>query len=100
VVSEFRRDRFGHIDEYQRRFAEGLGISINGEVVGYSSIDGYCGCHGFVYSKASGMQDLNTMVGAGWLVQSASAINSSGQIVASGYSNGSQYPHALLLTPQ
>jgi len=80
-------------------YSEGLGISINGQVVGYSTENGSC-CFGFVYSKSNGMQDLDTLVSGSWRIWYAIGINSAGQIIADGYSSASPYQHALLLTPQ
>jgi len=78
----------------------GLGISVNGQIVGYSSVNGAC-CYAIVYSKAAGMQDLNTLINGSWFISYAVGINSTGQILADGYPTGGPfYEHALLLTPQ
>lgn len=54
----------------------------------------------FVWSRCSGMQDLNTLVpsGSGWVLNSVSGINNWGQIVGSGTLNGQT--RGFLLTPR
>jgi probable HAF family extracellular repeat protein len=54
----------------------------------------------FIWSQRNGMRDLNTLipVNSGWVLSSASDINSWGQIVGSGMLNGQ--PHGFLLTPR
>ena len=71
----------------------GIGINNKGQVVGESG-------HAFIWSQASGMQDLNSLIDAssGWTLFFAYAINDSGQITGSGLVNGQS--HAFLLTPQ
>ena len=44
----------------------------------------------------SGVTDLNTWAGNGWVLVSATAINDNGDIVGTGYKNGQ--PHGFLLT--
>lgn len=53
----------------------------------------------FIWSAQNGMQDLNTLIraGSGWVLNSVSAINTSGQIVGSGTLNGQSC--GFLLTP-
>lgn len=53
----------------------------------------------FIWSASTGMQDLNTLIGAGsgWVLNSVSGINASGQIVGSGTWKGQS--HGFLLTP-
>jgi len=71
-----------------------------GQVVGASdtgqneSLD-----HAFVWSTATGMQDLNLLIpaGSGWLLWQANGINDLGQITGKGTIN--QETHAFLLTP-
>jgi len=67
-------------------------ISIHGQVVGEAG-------SAFVWSQATGMQDLNTLIdpNSGWTLMWAFAINDSGQITGSGTINGQT--HAYLLTP-
>jgi probable HAF family extracellular repeat protein len=54
----------------------------------------------FIWSKRSGMQDLNTLISAnsGWVLNSATGINIWGQIVGSGTLEGQI--HGFLLTPK
>jgi probable HAF family extracellular repeat protein len=79
-------------------FSSATGINNKGEVVGWS---GYISGQdrAFVWSQAQGMQDLNNLIPAdsGWTLQSASAINDSGQVTGQGTINGAT--HAFLLTP-
>lgn len=53
----------------------------------------------YIWSEPTGMKDLNTLIGAGsgWVLNGASDINGSGQIVGKGALNGE--PHGFLLTP-
>jgi probable HAF family extracellular repeat protein len=76
------------------------GVNLSGTLVGGSNIDSAQDNHGFVYSAATGMVDLNTLIdpALGWDIQSAAAINNSGQIAASGI-NPDGLEHAVLLTP-
>lgn len=55
--------------------------------------------HAFIYSAATGMQDLNSLVppSAGWILTSATGINNSGQIAGYGTIGGQQ--HAFRLDP-
>jgi uncharacterized membrane protein len=54
----------------------------------------------FIWSKESGMRDLNTLIpsNAGWVLNSVSDLNVWGQIVGLGTLNGQ--PHGFLLTPR
>ena len=61
-------------------------------------VAGWSGFHAFVWSRGSGMQDLNDMIprNSGWFLTIATAINMRGQITGEGVINGQQ--HAFLLT--
>jgi probable HAF family extracellular repeat protein len=72
------------------------GINSAGVVVGLSDV-ATGGRHGFIYQGGT-MIDLNTLVPVGVVIKNAAAINSAGQIAATGTVNGST-DHALLLTP-
>ena len=79
-------------------YTDAYSINNKGQVVGaagYSSGPG----HAFVWSQTTGMQDLADLIPAnsGWTLQSANAINESGQITGQGTLNGAG--HAFLLTP-
>lgn len=80
-------------------WSSGAGINERGEVVGASTLAGGSVYNAFYYSEATGMMNLNSLIGAnsGWMLSNAAAINESGQIVGSGLHNG-QY-RAYLLTP-
>jgi probable HAF family extracellular repeat protein len=56
--------------------------------------------HPFIWTRHSGMQDLNTLISpnSGWVLNSVSDINLWGQIVGSGTLNGQS--HGFLLTPR
>jgi hypothetical protein len=58
------------------------------------------GSPAFVWTKASGMQDLNRLISpnSGWVLQIATSINLWGQITGVGTINGKS--HAFLLTPR
>ncbi len=79
--------------------SDALGINSYQVVVGTSGVSG--GHDAFVWSAASGMQNLNYMLeplsGAGWDLDEATAINDFGQIVGRGTHDGVE--HAFLLTP-
>jgi uncharacterized membrane protein len=55
--------------------------------------------HPFIWSGRTGMRDLNTLIpkNSGWVIQSATDINTWGQIVGSGTRNGES--HGYMLTP-
>jgi probable HAF family extracellular repeat protein len=78
--------------------SEGFAIALNGQVVGYSTESGNC-CFAIIYTKAHGMQDLNTLnMTRGWSLQYAYGVNFAGQVVGEGTFNGAT--RAFLLTPQ
>lgn len=54
----------------------------------------------FIWSKSTGMQDLNDLIGhgSGWVLNTATDINAVGQIVGSGIKNGQV--HGYLLVPR
>jgi probable HAF family extracellular repeat protein len=74
------------------------GINASGQVVGQSWTAGDTDVHAFLYSGGT-MRDLNSLLPAnsGWVLQNASSINDSGQIVGVMIING-QF-HAFLLNP-
>jgi len=79
--------------------SQARGINNSGKIVGYS----YTASdeqHAFLYDSTNGMKDLNTLVPAdyGRTIWDATAINSKGQIAATGY-KAVVGTHALLLTP-
>src|SRR5262249_13534805 len=76
------------------------GINANGLVVGESDThQGDADQHAFVYSHATGMLDLNSLIapGSGWDLNEATAINRLGQITGLGTFGGQE--RAFLLTP-
>jgi probable HAF family extracellular repeat protein len=77
-------------------------INNAGEVVGHCwNADTYAG-RWTAYRYRNGVStDLNTLIDArsGWHLETASSINDAGQIVGSGYLNGSRDRIAFLLTP-
>ena len=64
-------------------YSEANAINNSGTVVGYSDFQD--GSHAFVYSGGV-MQDLNSLIdpNSGWTLNTATAINDSGQIVGDG----------------
>ncbi|HEY3972483.1 MAG TPA: hypothetical protein VGM18_05730 [Candidatus Sulfotelmatobacter sp.] len=68
-------------------------------VVGYGNIWDNA-AHAMIWTSTGGMQDLNDLIssGSGWVLASANAINSSGQITGYGTKGGKN--HAFLLTPK
>jgi probable HAF family extracellular repeat protein len=82
--------------------ARGNGVNYLGTIVGASDYDASGATHAVAIKASSKTPvDLNTVLdpitGAGWVVESASAINDSGQIVGVGTHNGVR--HAFRLTP-
>ena len=80
-------------------------INDAGQIVGNFTVSGGGGVtHGFVYTAAAGMQDINNLVGynasataISIIAKQGRALNRYGQIAASGTVGGKQ--HALLLNP-
>jgi probable HAF family extracellular repeat protein len=71
-----------------------FGINAGSQVVGFSQVP-TGEIHGFLWSRGTGMQDLNDLISPpGYTVMLANAINRVGQIAATGDNN-----HSLLLTP-
>ena len=85
--------------------AEAWGMNDDGHVVGHSELgSGFGGIHAFLWD-GSAMRDLNTLIDANErpyvVLEVATDINNSGQIVAFGYDsrNPARRPHAFLLSP-
>src|SRR5262249_29160097 len=80
--------------------SEADGINNLGVVVGSADIDLNYDTHGFIYSEATGMVDLNTIIdpSLGWDIVAAEGINGNGYIAATGISSAG-VEHAILLTP-
>jgi probable HAF family extracellular repeat protein len=81
--------------------SDGLAINNRGQVVGDSVVmtaTGYAN-HAFLYTSGVGMVDLNSLIdpASGWTLESATAINDSGEIAGNGLIDGQK--HAFLLTP-
>ncbi len=78
--------------------SKAYGVNDAGQIVG-DSTTASSATHGFVYTQATGMVDLNTLIApsSGWEITEARAINAAGQIAASGTNGG--FTYALLLTP-
>ncbi len=81
--------------------ADSFAYSVNsaGLIVGMSDIQVENEEHAFLYRHDTGMTDLNSLIdpSAGWELQYAFGINSSGEIVGNGLIGGQT--HAFLLTP-
>jgi probable HAF family extracellular repeat protein len=79
-------------------YSQANGINDNGQIVGVSQVSDITGvADAFLYSNGS-MVDLNSLIGpnSGWTLESATAINDSGQIVGYGI-NAEGQDHAFLL---
>jgi probable HAF family extracellular repeat protein len=81
--------------------SEALGINAWGEVVGTANVtspDQVTIDHAFLYSQGK-MHDLNDMISSksGWLLETASSINSKGEIVGTGIINGDTRAFRLTL---
>lgn len=76
-----------------------LAVNDLSQVVGYAPLISI-GSHAFVWSKDAGIQDLNNLIdpSSGWVLTSASGINTNGQIIGVGTFN--QLVHSYLLTPK
>ena len=64
-----------------------------------AQVVGWSGFTAFIWTRASGMQDLNTLIpsNSGWSLSMATGINNRGQITGQGTINGQQ--HGFLLAP-
>jgi probable HAF family extracellular repeat protein len=77
------------------------GVNDLGQVVGGYALDAtFDAATAFIYTSAGGMQDLNDLIdpSSGYYLQSAAAINNSGEIVGQGF-NAAGQADAYLLTP-
>lgn len=82
-------------------YSSAFGITSDGQkIVGDANVPGeqFLVYHAFLYSNGQ-MQDLNALIplNSGWVLQSASGINDTGQIVGFGTLNG--VLTGFLLTP-
>jgi probable HAF family extracellular repeat protein len=80
------------------RNSEATGLNEIGQVVGWSERAGVAGTHAFLYAGGV-MTDLNTRVpaGAGWVLESATGIDTGGDIVGVGTINGRRHAYRLSL---
>ena len=74
-------------------------INNNGQIVGDANTAGGV-THAFLYSGGT-MLDLNSLIDprSGWMLESATGINSSGQIIGSGTDPAGQLDQGFFLTP-
>jgi probable HAF family extracellular repeat protein len=74
-------------------------INDSGTVVRWSYLADQYTRHAFVWTSSGGIQDLNSLIPSysGWVLNFATAINASSEIVGNGTVNG--FFHGLLLTP-
>jgi len=81
-------------------YTEATGINNNGEIVGTSHTAGNAAQHGFLWADGT-MVDINSLLSqpAGWYINVANAINTSGQIAASDCNSATSSCVAVLLTP-
>ncbi len=77
----------------------GYAVNSSGQVTGRSYRGDQGTVHGFLYDKAHGMVDLNSLISSssGWKLIEGTAINDLGQVSGWGTLDGT--PHAFLLTP-
>jgi probable HAF family extracellular repeat protein len=77
------------IDAFGSPWSDGLGIS-RGVTVGYYTLQDNVTTHAFMHSTATGIVDLNNLLpaGSGWVLTSATAVNSKGAIAGDGTFNG------------
>ena len=80
-------------------FAQATSINNLGVVVGFSNTTGDIDVHAFYWTPLTGMKDLNTLLPAGspWVLNSATAITNSFQVVGVGTINGQS--HGYLAQP-
>ena len=76
--------------------SQAIDINASGQVIGSSQIAGDAATHFFLWSSATGMQDLNVTVDAS--ITSVVEINDAGQISGTHTTTGGQ-SHAFLYTP-
>lgn len=74
-------------------------VNFRDQVVGYSALF-YTGPYPFLWTKTTGMLNLNTLIetSSGWVLYDAAGINDKGQIIGWGILNGEQ--HGFVLTPK
>lgn len=78
------------------------GINSIGQVVGSSAIPSSMSQHAFLYTAATGMLDLNSLIdpASGWELNQAAAINESGQITGYGTFQGTFQMYLLTPVPE
>ncbi len=77
------------LDTFGSSSSEGLAIS-SGVVVGDYTVGDTSATHAFRYSATTGSVDLNTLLqpGSGWVLSTATGVNSKGAIIGEGTLNG------------
>jgi probable HAF family extracellular repeat protein len=75
------------------------GINASGQIVGWGYPAARGGDYAFLYTPASGMLDLNSILplNSGWVVTNAHAINDAGQIVGTGKYQGQDSSFVLTI---
>lgn len=70
--------------------AQANAVNDYGVVVGSSQTTADAAVHAFIWTRAGGMVDLNSLLpaGSGWVLNSATGVNLNGKIVGSGTING------------
>jgi probable HAF family extracellular repeat protein len=92
-------DRGGMValDTLGGRQTQANDINDNGAIVGDATLAGSGSLHAFLYTPASGVVDLNSLIdpASGWSLQTATAINNRGMIVGIGAFGGSSHGYRL-----
>jgi probable HAF family extracellular repeat protein len=80
--------------------SNGNDVNNAGVVIGTSQFGESKDTHGFIWTKATGIENLNNLIpsDSGWTITKASGINDKGQIAVLGFKTGVG-SRALLLTP-
>jgi probable HAF family extracellular repeat protein len=74
-------------------YTQPTAINFFGEVVGFSNITGNTNTHAFVWTKKTGIIDLNSVLPAnsGWELNAAYGVSPAGEIVGAGIHNGESH---------
>ncbi len=78
-------------------YTQATAVNRSNEVVGFSNLTGDASAHAFVWTKKTGIVDLNALIPtkSGWELSAAYGVNDRGEIVGVGTYNGESHAFSL-----